>query len=250
MDLNGVSAIITGGASGIGGGTARILTAAGARCALLDRNLDLAAELAAELGGVAVQCDVGDHDSLGKAIAEANKKIGTARVMVNAAGIDTVRKIASGDGPHAYGPLQRVINVNLVGVLMGSAYAANDMMALDPLDDDGERGVIVNIASVAAFNAPPGQAAYAASKAGVVGATLPMARDLAQYGIRVMCIAPGLFETPLSDTISDSVKESMMRNIPFPKRMGKPQEIGELIKSICENRMLNAETIRIHAGWN
>lgn len=144
--------------------------------------------------------------------------------------------------------MQRVIDVNLVGTLSCCAHASHAMLDLAPLDADGERGVLINIASVAAFNAPNGQSVYAASKAGVVGATLPMARDLARYGIRVMTIAPGLFDTPLAGTMDDAMTGQVLRQVLFPKRKGRPDEIGALVQHICENQMLNAATIRIDAG--
>jgi NAD(P)-dependent dehydrogenase (short-subunit alcohol dehydrogenase family) len=249
MKIHGLSALVTGGASGIGAGVARVLARAGAKVAILDRNAELAQATAAEIGGIAIACDVANDASVQQAVAAAQAAQGAARILVNCAGIDTARKIVSRKtGAHPIGPMQRVIDVNLVGTLSCCAHASHAMLDLAPLDTDGERGVLINIASVAAFNAPNGQSVYAASKAGVVGATLPMARDLARYGIRVMTIAPGLFDTPLAGTMDDAMTGQVLRQVPFPKRTGSPREIGALVQHICENPMLNAATIRIDAG--
>jgi NAD(P)-dependent dehydrogenase (short-subunit alcohol dehydrogenase family) len=249
MKIHGLSARVTGGASGIGAGVARVLARAGAKVAILDRNAELAQATAAEIGGIAIACDVANDASVQQAVAAAQAAQGAARILVNCAGIDTARKIVSRKtGAHPIGPMQRVIDVNLVGTLSCCAHASHAMLDLAPLDTDGERGVLINIASVAAFNAPNGQAVYAASKAGVVGATLPMARDLARYGIRVMTIAPGLFDTPLAGTMDDAMTGQVLRQVLFPKRKGRPEEIGALVQHICENQMLNAATIRIDAG--
>ncbi|MBI2784711.1 MAG: SDR family NAD(P)-dependent oxidoreductase [Porticoccaceae bacterium] len=249
MNIHGLSALVTGGASGIGAGVARVLARAGAKVAILDRNAELAQATAAEIGGIAIACDVASDASVQQAVAAAQAAQGAARILVNCAGIDTARKIASRKtGAHPIGPMQRVIDVNLVGTLSCCAHASHAMLDLAPLDADGERGVLINIASVAAFNAPNGQSVYAASKAGVVGATLPMARDLARYGIRVMTIAPGLFDTPLAGTMDDAMTGQVLRQVLFPKRKGRPDEIGALVQHICENQMLNASTIRIDAG--
>ncbi|MBK6960496.1 MAG: SDR family NAD(P)-dependent oxidoreductase [Gammaproteobacteria bacterium] len=245
MKLEGVAAFLTGGASGLGAATARVLAEAGAIVALLDRDMVLAEPLARELGGIAVKCDVADHDSLKAAVQQACAAIGPPRIAVNFAGIDVSRKIASrSQGPHPIESMQREININVIGTLDGCALFAEQMMNLDPFED-GERGVLINIASGAAFNGPPGQAAYAASKRAVAGATLPLARDLAPYGIRVMTIAPGFFKTPLASSVDDKHIDKLIAMVPFPKRWGDPREIGELVKHICQNRMLNGETIQI-----
>ena len=250
MKIEGLAAIVTGGASGIGAGVAQVLAAAGAKVAILDRDIDSAKLLAKTINGIAIACDVSQDESVQNAIAQAQEKNGPARILVNCAGIDTARKIASHkSGAHAIGPMQRVIDVNLVGTLVCCAHASTAMLNLETLDEDGERGVLINIASVAAFNAPVGQSVYAASKAGVVGATLPLARDLARYGIRVVTIAPGLFDTPLADTMDDKLTGQLLRRTLFPKRKGRPDEIGSLVQHICENQMLNASTIRIDAGY-
>jgi NAD(P)-dependent dehydrogenase (short-subunit alcohol dehydrogenase family) len=249
MEIKGVAAVVTGGASGIGAGVCRVLQRAGAKLAILDRNAELADTLARELNGIAVVCDVANDESVRKAVAAAQQANGPARILVNCAGIDTARKIASHKhGAHAIGPMQRVIDVNLVGTLSCCAHASAAMLNLETLNDEGERGILINIASIAAFNAPNGQAVYGASKAGVVGATLPLARDLARYGIRVVTIAPGLFDTPLAGTMNEEMTAQLLRQALFPKRKGKPEEIGALVQHICENQMLNATTIRIDAG--
>jgi len=245
MKLEGAATFLTGGASGLGAATARVLAAAGATVALLDRDMVLAEPLAKELGGIAVKCDVADHESLQAAVAQACDAVGPPRIAVNFAGIDVSRKIASrSQGAHPIELMRRQINVNVIGTLNGCALFAERMMNLEPFDD-GERGVLINIASGAAFNGPPGQAAYAASKRAVAGATLPLARDLAPYGIRVMTIAPGFFLTPLATTVDERHIDKLIAMVPFPKRWGDPREIGELVKHICENRMLNGETIHI-----
>ena len=250
MKIQGLAAVVTGGASGIGAGVVRVLAKAGAKIAILDRNIELAEVIAKEVDGIAVVCDVAKDESIQSAFAEAQEKNGAARILVNCAGIDTARKIASHKtGAHAIGPMQRVIDVNLVGTLNCCAKASTGMLDLDPLDEDGERGVLINIASIAAFNAPNGQSVYAASKAGVVGATLPLARDLARYGIRVVTIAPGLFDTPLAGTMDEKLTGQLLRRTLFPQRKGRPDEIGALVQHICENQMLNASTIRIDAGF-
>ncbi len=250
MKIQDLSAVVTGGASGIGAGVVRVLAQAGAKIAVFDRNLELAEATAREVGGIAIACDVANDESVQQAFANAQAEHGAARILVNCAGIDTARKIASRkSGAHAIGPMQRVIDVNLVGTLSCCAHASTAMLDLEALDDDGERGVLINIASVAAFNAPNGQAVYAASKAGVVGATLPMARDLSRYGIRVVTIAPGLFDTPLAGTMDEQMTGQLLRRALFPQRKGRPEEIGSLVQHICENQMLNAATIRIDAGF-
>ena len=245
MNVEGQVALITGGASGLGAGAARILTKAGAKCALLDRNLPLAEELAAELGGMAVECDVSDGPGVEAAVAKVVDTLGTPRIVLNAAGIDIAVRTASPKGAHPLDEFERVIRVNLTGTFNVSRVTAYGMIGLDPLDEDGERGVVINIASVVAQDGPIGQAAYAASKAGVQGMALPMARDLAPYGIRVMTIAPGMFETPLASGIPQEWIDNIIPTVPFPKRWGNPLEFGALVQQIAENSMLNGEMIRI-----
>ena len=245
MEVKGLTALITGGASGLGAGAARVLTAAGVRCALLDRNVELARELAAELNGIALGCDVVDGHAVEVALAEVCAKLGTPRIVLNAAGIDVAIRTAGAKGVHPLEEFERVIRVNLTGTFNVARLAAQAMIGEPPLNTDGERGVIVNIASVVAQDGPLGQVAYAASKAGVQGMTLPMARDLAPFGIRVVTVAPGMFETPLASGIPQSWIDSIIPTVPFPKRWGNPLEFGALVRQICENSMLNGEMIRI-----
>lgn len=245
MEIQGQVALISGGASGLGAGAARVLSEAGVKCALLDRNLDLATQLADELGGIALECDVSDGPGVEQAIAEVCEAIGTPRIILNAAGIDIAVRTASPKGPHSYEEFKRVVDVNLNGTFNVSRLGAYQMIGLESLNEDGERGVVINIASVVAQDGPIGQAAYAASKAGVQGMTLPMARDLAPFGVRVMSIAPGMFETPLASSIPQEWIDNIIPTVPFPKRWGNPLEFGSLVKHICENSMLNGEMIRL-----
>ena len=245
MNIQGQAALVTGGGSGLGEATARELARLGARVAVLDVNLDNARRVADEIGGIALQCDVTSADSVQAAIDAAAAAQGPARILMQIAGIGTAKRVIARDGSPA--PLEdfaRVVNVNLVGSynvarLFAAACARTEAM------EDGERGVIVFTASVAAFDGQVGQQAYSASKGGVVGMTLPMARDLAQYGIRVCTIAPGLFATPLMKTLPDPVQASLAASIPFPSRLGKPSEFAELACHIASNGHLNGETIRL-----
>ncbi|HAD09843.1 MAG TPA: 3-hydroxyacyl-CoA dehydrogenase [Porticoccaceae bacterium] len=245
MNVEGQVALITGGASGLGAGAARILTKAGAKCALLDRNGALAEELAAELGGMVLECDVVDGASVEAAVDKVVDTLGAPRILLNAAGIDVAIRTANDKAPHPLEEFERVIAVNLTGTFNVARIVAHRLTKTEPLNEDGERGVIINIASVVAQDGPIGQAAYAASKAGVQGLALPMARDLAQYGIRVVTIAPGMFETPLASGIPQDWIDSIIPTVPFPKRWGNPLEFGALVQQIAENTMLNGEMIRI-----
>ncbi len=244
MKLDGLAAIVTGGASGLGAATAEALIAAGAKVALADVNAAAVAEAAARMGAAGVACDVSDPDSAERAFAAARAANGPARVLVNCAGIGTAGRIVGRDGPLALAAYDKVIRVNLVGTFNMLRLAAAEMSVLDPLDD-GERGVIINTASVAAFEGQIGQAAYSASKGGVVGMTLPIARDLAGLGIRVCTIAPGLFLTPMMMGLSAEAQKSLGAQVPFPSRLGDPKEYAQLAMQIVENRMLNGEVIRL-----
>lgn len=244
MNLKGMAAVITGGASGLGEATARELASAGAKVAILDLNEDLGQKMAKELGGVFAKCNVADEASVVAAFETAKAAHGPARVLVNCAGIGIAAKTTSKGEPHALDMFQRVISVNLIGTFNCIRIAATEMAAQDPTEN-GDRGVIVNTASVAAFDGQIGQAAYSASKGGVVGMTLPIARDLMNDGIRVCTIAPGLFGTPMLQSLPDNVKEALAATVPFPKRLGDPSEYGQLARHICENQMLNGETIRL-----
>ncbi|OAN58537.1 SDR family NAD(P)-dependent oxidoreductase [Sphingomonas sp. TDK1] len=244
MDINGVPAIVTGGASGLGGGTARRLAASGAKVAIFDLNADLGTALAAELGGHFVRVDVTDAQAVANAIAEAEAVNGKARILVNCAGIGPPAKVIDRDGnalPLA--SFSKIVTVNLVGSFNVLSKFAAALHAADPIGE--ERGVIINTASVAAYDGQIGQAAYAASKGGVVGMTLPIAREFARYGIRVMTIAPGIFWTPLLETLPAEAQASLGAQVPFPSRLGQPDEYARLVEAIVTNPMLNGETIRI-----
>jgi NAD(P)-dependent dehydrogenase (short-subunit alcohol dehydrogenase family) len=245
MNIQGHAALVTGGGSGLGEATARELARLGARVAVLDVNLDNAKRVAVDIGGVACQCDITDTDSLQNALAQAAAAHGPARILMNIAGIGTAKRVVGKDGNPA--PLEdfaKVINVNLIGTYNASRLFAAACAKLDPLED-GERGVMMFTASVAAFDGQVGQQAYSASKGGLVGMTLPMARDLAQHGIRVCTIAPGLFSTPLMKQLPEPVQASLAASIPFPPRLGKPEEFAQLAAHIVTNTHLNGEVIRL-----
>jgi len=237
-------AIVTGGGSGLGEATARTLAARGVKVGVLDIGIDRAHKVAADIGGVAVKCDVASAEDAEKAIAEVVEKLGTPRILVNCAGIAVGMKTVGKDGPHPLDVYRTVIEVNLIGTFNMIRLAADRMAKLDPLEG-GERGVIVNTASVAAFDGQIGQAAYSASKGGVVSMTLPIARDLARSGIRVMTIAPGIFKTPMMAGMPREVQDSLAAAVPFPPRLGEPSEYAALALHIIENQMLNGETIRL-----
>lgn len=245
MNIRGQAALVTGGGSGLGEATARELARLGAKVAVLDLNQANAEKVAAEIGGVACQCDITDTESLQAAMATATAAHGPARILMSIAGIGSARRVVGRDGSPA--PLEdfvRVVSVNLVGTYNAARLFAAECAKLAPLED-GERGVMVFTASVAAFDGQVGQQAYSASKSGVVGMTLPMARDLAQHGIRVCTIAPGLFATPLMRTLPEPVQQSLADSIPFPPRLGKPEEFAQLASHIVTNMHLNGEVIRL-----
>lgn len=250
MKIQGQAALVTGGGSGLGAATARELARRGAKVALLDVNLDGARQVAREIteaGGqaAAFACDVTSGDSVAAAVDAAQAAHGGARMLMNIAGIGSAKRIVGKDGsPAPLADFERVVRVNLIGTYNVARIAAAAMCKLEPLDD-GERGVIVNTASVAAFDGQVGQEAYAASKGGVAAMTLPLARDLAQFGVRAVTIAPGLFHTPLMDELPQALQESLAASIPFPKRLGKPEEFAQLALSIVENAALNGEVIRL-----
>ena len=244
MQLHGIAALVTGGASGLGAATVRALAAQGARVAVLDINEAAAGALAAELGGAGFRCDVGDAASAETAVAAAAALHGPARLLVNCAGIGTAGRIVGREGPLPLADYERVIRVNLIGTFNLLRLAAAAMSVLDPLED-GERGLVVNTASIAAYDGQVGQAAYASSKAGVVGLTLPAARELARFGVRVVTIAPGLFLTPMMEGLPPAVQQSLGEAVPYPPRLGLPEEYASLVLHIAANRMLNGETIRL-----
>jgi NAD(P)-dependent dehydrogenase (short-subunit alcohol dehydrogenase family) len=244
MNPSGQVAIVTGGGSGLGEATARALAARGARVAILDVGLARAEEVAADLDGVAIKCDVSSAENAGAAVAEVAKRFGQPRILVNCAGIAIALKTVGKEGPHPLDMFRKVIEVNLIGTFNMIRLVAARTGALEPLSGD-ERGVIVNTASVAAFDGQIGQAAYSASKGGVVGMTLPVARDLARSGIRVMTIAPGIFRTPMLAGLPQDAQDSLGQQVPFPPRLGDPAEYAALALHIVENQMLNGETIRL-----
>lgn len=244
MNVSGVAALVTGAGSGLGRATAEALAAAGAKVALLDINEATALEAADAIGGVAIACDVADAASAEAAVARAAQAQGAARILVNCAGIAPAARIVGRNGPADLAAYARVIQVNLIGSFNMMRLVAAGAMVLDPLDE-GERGVIVSTASVAAYEGQIGQAAYASSKAGVVGLTLPAAREFAPSGIRVCAIAPGIFETPMLLGLPQEVQDSLGASVPFPSRLGRPQEYAALVMAIIANPMLNGETIRL-----
>ena len=245
MNISGHAALVTGAGSGLGEATARELARLGVRVAVLDLNLENAQRVAADIGGVAVQCNVSDEASMQTAIEQAAAAHGPARILMQIAGIGSAKRVVGKEGNAApLADFARVINVNLIGTYNAARLFAAACAKLDPVED-GERGVMVFTASVAAFDGQVGQQAYSASKAGVVGMTLPMARDLAQHGIRVCTIAPGLFLTPLMKTLPEPVQQSLAASIPFPQRLGKPEEFAQLAAHIVSNGHLNGETIRL-----
>jgi NAD(P)-dependent dehydrogenase (short-subunit alcohol dehydrogenase family) len=246
MDLRSVGAVVTGGASGLGRATAEAIVAAGGRVALLDRPASAGHDVAKSLGTAAVfaPADVTSAEELGAALDGAARHLGSLNVLVNCAGIGTAMKTLGRSGPAKLEDFTRVIQVNLIGTFNAIRLAAPHMTKNTP-NGEGERGVVVNTASVAAFDGQIGQAAYSASKGGIVGMTLPVARDLSEFGIRVVTIAPGIFDTPLLGTLPEPVRASLARQIPFPQRFGRPDEYAALVLHIVQNAMLNGETIRL-----
>ncbi len=243
MEIKNRVFIITGGASGLGAATARMIVDNGGKVVLADVQVEAGEKLAAELHGKFVKCDV-TSEADGLAVVAAAESLGQLAGLINCAGVAPAVKTVGKDGPHPLEVFQRVININLVGTFNMSRLAAA-AMGNGEANAGGERGVIINTASVAAYDGQIGQAAYGSSKAGVVGLTLPMARDLARSGIRVMTIAPGIFETPMLLTMPQEVQDALGKMVPFPSRLGKPAEYAQLAKSIIENAMLNGETIRL-----
>jgi NAD(P)-dependent dehydrogenase (short-subunit alcohol dehydrogenase family) len=244
MDPKGHAALVTGGASGLGAATAAELAKAGAKVAVVDLNIDGAREVAARIGGVAVRCDVADAQSAAAAIAEARAAHGAARILVNCAGIGPAKRIVGRDGPMPLEDFSRVISINLIGTFNMLRLVAADMTPLESLAD-GERGIIVSTASVAAFEGQVGQAAYSASKGGVAALTMPAARELAQFGIRVMAIAPGIFGTPMLQALPDNVQQSLAASVPFPQLLGRPEQYADLVLHCVRNTYLNGEVIRL-----
>lgn len=245
MDIQGIAALVTGGASGLGEATARALAAAGARVTIVDRDAERGPAVASDIGGAFAPTDVTSEDDVRAAIEVAQAE-GPLRVAVNCAGVGWAARVLDKEGaPHDLELFRTIITVNLIGTFNVLRLAAAAMASSDPVNDDGERGVIVNTASVAAFDGQIGQIAYSASKGGVVGLTLPAARDLASKGIRVATIAPGTFLTPMLMGLPQENRDRLASAIPFPKRLGKPEEYGAMVKSIVEIAELNGEVIRL-----
>jgi NAD(P)-dependent dehydrogenase (short-subunit alcohol dehydrogenase family) len=242
--IGGSGALVVGGASGLGEATVRALHAAGAHVTIADVNAEKGDALAGELGLEFVACDVRDEEQVQTAVARAAGGEGGLRISICCAGTGWAQKIAGSKGPHPLLPFETIIQINLIGTFNVLRFAAFAMIDNEPFAD-GERGVCVNTASIAAFDGQVGQVAYSASKGGVVGMTLPTARDLAQYGIRVNTIAPGLFDTPLLAALPEEARQALGAGIPFPQRLGAPAEYAQLACQIVENRMLNGETIRL-----
>jgi NAD(P)-dependent dehydrogenase (short-subunit alcohol dehydrogenase family) len=243
MQLKDVAVLITGGGSGLGAATARAMAAKGARVAVLDQSRENAEKVAAEVKGVAVVADVTDEEQVKAALAKAEAAHGIARILVNCAGIGTASRTIGKNGPFPYELFKRTININLIGTFNMIRLFAERLATAEPIGE--ERGVVINTASVAAFDGQIGQAAYSASKGGVVGMTLPVARDLASTLIRVMTIAPGIFLTPMLMGLPEEAKKSLGAQVPHPARLGDPSEYAALAVHIAENPMLNGETIRL-----
>jgi NAD(P)-dependent dehydrogenase (short-subunit alcohol dehydrogenase family) len=244
VKIAGNTFLVTGGASGLGAGTVRHLVAAGGRVAIVDVERKRGETLAAELGALFFPADVTDESQVSAAIRDTCARFDSLHGVVNCAGIASAERLLSRDGPHKLDAFARVVNTNLVGTFNVVRLAAQAMATNAP-EADGERGIVINTASIAAFEGQIGQAAYSASKAGIVGMTLPIARELARFGIRVMTIAPGVFETPMMDGMSETVRASLRAQVPFPARLGKAAEYAALAAHIIENPMLNGAVIRL-----
>lgn len=244
MEISGHAAVVTGGASGLGAATARALAERGAKVAILDIDATRGTELATSIGGSFIECNVTDASGAERAFGQAQAAHGAPRILACCAGIAPPQKIVGKDGPMPLDSFRKIVEVNLIGTFNALRLAAAAMSQLSPLDD-GERGVIVMTASVAAFDGQIGQPAYAASKGGVVALTLPAARELARSGIRVCAIAPGIFDTPLLASLPEEARRSLAASVPFPQRLGRPDEFAALAVHIVENGMLNGEVIRL-----
>ena len=245
MDLQGQAALVTGAGSGLGAATARKLAAAGAKVTALDVKAEEVEAVGREIGGLGLVCDVTSASEAEAAVGKARDAHGPARLLVNCAGIAPPKRIVGRDGPMPLDAFEQIVRVNLIGSFNLLRLAAADMAAAEPLNEDGERGVIVSTSSIAAEEGQVGQAGYAASKAGVNGMMLPAARELARYGIRVVTIAPGLIGTPMLLDFSQEIQDGLAAQVPFPRRFGKPDEYAELVMAIAANPMLNAAVIRL-----
>src|ERR1700729_2428338 len=246
MKFTGVAAIVTGGGSGLGRATAEALADKGAKVTVFDLNPAAAEEAAKAIGGLAVAGDVADETSASAALAKAAAAHGAARVLVNCAGVGVPKRVIGREGPQPLAEFEKVIRVNLIGTFNMIRLAAAEMGKLEPIE--GERGVIISTASIAAYDGQIGQAAYSASKGGVVAMTLPIAREFAQFGIRVLAIAPGLFLTPLLASLPQEAQDSLAAAIPFPRRLGDPAEFASLVMQMVDNPYLNGEVVRLDAS--
>ena len=244
MNMMGLGAIVTGGGSGLGEASAERLAKAGAKVAIIDMNAATANEVAARIGGLALPGDVTDEATMMAALEQAQAAHGPCRALVNCAGIGVAKRVVGRDGPMPLAEFTRVIHVNLIGTFNMMRLAGAQMSKAPPLED-GERGVIISTASVAAFEGQIGQAAYAASKGGITALTLPVAREFAAFGIRVLTIAPGLFHTPLLNALPEDAQKSLGESIPYPRRLGAPEEFASLVAHMVENRFLNGEVVRL-----
>lgn len=244
-DLNGVSAVVTGGGSGMGAETARMLVAEGAKVALWDINTNAAQMVAEDIGALCVACDVTSPESVEEALNKTREINGSPRILVNCAGILIGKRVAGRDGAADLDHFEKVIQINLVGTFNVLRVLADEMSKLDTVTESGERGVVINAASIAAFEGQIGQAAYAASKGGIVSMTLPIARELGKFGIRVMAIAPGAVDTEMMQQVPDDIRHNIEQDIPYPKRFAKPEEFASLALHIINNEMLNGEIIRL-----
>jgi len=244
MNMTGLGAIVTGGGSGLGEATAERLAKAGAKVAIIDMNAAAAEKVAARIGGLALPGDVTDEATMMAALEQAQAAHGPCRALVNCAGIGVAKRVVGRDGPMPLAEFTRVIHVNLIGTFNMMRLAGAQMSKAEPLED-GERGVIISTASVAAFEGQIGQAAYAASKGGITALTLPVAREFAAFGIRVLTIAPGLFLTPLLNALPEDAQKSLGESIPYPRRLGAPEEFASLVAHMVENRFLNGEVVRL-----
>ena len=245
MDISGQAAIVAGGASGLGAATAKVMAEAGGKVAVLDVNMEAARETAAAIDGIAINCDVTSAEGADAAVRQAVDAMGLPRVLVNCAGVGPAERILGREGPQPLENFARCINVNVVGTFNMLRLVSEHMSKADMLDADGERGVIVNTSSVAAYDGQVGQAAYSSSKGAIAGLTLPAARELARHGIRVVSIAPGVFETPMLRGLPEPAQESLEKMTPFPSRLGRPDEYANFVMSILGNKMLNGEVVRL-----
>lgn len=245
MEIKNITALISGGASGMGAATARMLAGKGANIAILDLNEEAAETIAKEINGIALPCDITQADKVEQALQTLHQHYGPPQICVNCAGIISSKRMVGKQGPLPLAEFQQIITVNLTGTFNLMRLAAAQMMTQTPDKNSGERGIIINTASIAAYEGQIGQVAYSASKGGIISMTLPAARELAAFGIRVMTIAPGLVSTPLFDKIPQQAKEMLSTSVPFPKRLAKPEEYAQLVAHIIENPMLNGAVIRL-----